>query len=308
MTTNRVEDLAVTWWGHASVTLEIAGLRVATDPLLSRQLMHLRRASPVPPPAANVADVVLISHLHHDHLHLPSLRRFDPDVPVVVPKGAAKAVRGLRGLHLVEVAPGEAHDVEGLRIDVLPARHDGRRDPLARVGAPALAFRMTASGRTSWYSGDTGVDEAVEAVDPVDLAIVAIGGWGPTLGDDHLSPEQAAGVVGRIGATWSLGVHYGTFWPISMKRAHPRNYKRLFESPPEKFTKAIEEQGVATRPLTPTFGERLDLAPGPEAQRGGSASPGGPDQPHSRERRSPDPSGSGLHADRVDQDGGGGGI
>jgi len=260
MTAHTAGNLAVTWWGHSSVTLEIAGLRVATDPLLSRQLMHLRRASPVPPKAATVADVVLISHLHRDHLHLPSIHKFGADVPMVVPKGAAKAVRGLQGRRLVEVAPGETHDVGGLRIEVLPARHDGRRDPLARGAAPAaLAFHMTASGRSCWYSGDTGVDEAVEAVDPVDLAIVAIGGCGPTLGDDHLSPEQAAGVVGRIGATWSLAVHYGTFWPMTMKRAHPRNYQRLFENPPAQFIKAIEEHGVTTEPLTPAFGERLDL-------------------------------------------------
>jgi len=263
MTANTAGNLAVTWWGHASVTLEIGGVRVATDPLLSRQLMHLRRASPVPPSAASLADVVLVSHLHHDHLHLPSIRKFDVDVPLVVPKGAAKAVRGLRGRRLVEVAPGETHDVGDLRIEVLPARHDGRRDPLARTAAPALAFRLTSSGRRCWYSGDTGVDEAVEAVDPVDLAIVAIGGWGPTLGDDHLSPEQAAGVVGRIGATWSLAVHYGTFWPVTMKRAHPRNYRRLFENPPAQFIRAIEEQGVATEPLIPAFGERLELCPGP---------------------------------------------
>jgi L-ascorbate metabolism protein UlaG (beta-lactamase superfamily) len=65
---------------------------VATDPLLCRRVWHLRRTTPAPPPAASRAHVVLVSHLHRDHLHLPSLRRFGREVPVVVPPGAARLV------------------------------------------------------------------------------------------------------------------------------------------------------------------------------------------------------------------------
>ena len=81
-----MSGLATTWWGHSSVTIEIGAARVATDPLLTQRLVHLRRTSPAPPPEAAQADVVLVSHLHHDHLHLPSLRRFAPGVPIVVPR------------------------------------------------------------------------------------------------------------------------------------------------------------------------------------------------------------------------------
>jgi L-ascorbate metabolism protein UlaG (beta-lactamase superfamily) len=251
--------LAATWWGHASATIEIAGVRVATDPVMTRTLMHLRRVTPPPPDEATRADVVLISHLHHDHLHLPSLRRFDPGIPLVVPKGTAQAVRSLRRRELVEVEPGNTYDVAGLAIQVLPARHDGRRDPTSRRAAPALSFRFTAAQRSCWYSGDTGVEPAIEAVDPVDLAVVAIGGWGPSLGDEHLSPTQAAATVARIGATWGLAVHYGTFWPVGMKRGHPRAYRRYFVNPPHRFVEAVEHSGHPFEPLTPGFGERLDL-------------------------------------------------
>jgi len=36
-------DLAFTWWGHASVTVEINGVRIALDPLFSDRLAHLKR-------------------------------------------------------------------------------------------------------------------------------------------------------------------------------------------------------------------------------------------------------------------------
>lgn len=69
----------VTWWGHATCTIEDSGVRVLTDPLFVRRLAHLRRRrGALPGPEATVADVVLISHLHSDHLHLPSLARLAP--------------------------------------------------------------------------------------------------------------------------------------------------------------------------------------------------------------------------------------
>jgi L-ascorbate metabolism protein UlaG (beta-lactamase superfamily) len=89
--------LALTWWGHASATVEIGGRRVATDPVLgSNRLFHLRRHTARPLASAAEADVVLISHLHGDHLDLPSLRRFAPEVPVVVPAGGERLLRRTR--------------------------------------------------------------------------------------------------------------------------------------------------------------------------------------------------------------------
>ena len=260
MSSRTAGDLAATWWGHASVTVEIGGVRVATDPVLTRTLKHLRRASAPPPVEATRADVVLISHLHHDHLHLPSLRRIDPAIPLVVPKGTAQAVRSLRRRELVEVEPGEAYDVAGLAVQVLPARHDGRRDPTSRRAAPALAFRFSAGGPHLLVLRRHGVEPAVEAVDPVDLAVVAIGGWGPSLGDEHLSPTQAAATVGRIGATWALAVHYGTFWPVGLKRGAPAQLPPLLREPPAPVRRGgAGRAGLSFEPLTPGFGERLEL-------------------------------------------------
>ncbi|MCZ9343511.1 MBL fold metallo-hydrolase, partial [Streptomyces sp. TRM76130] len=59
----------VTWWGHATCTVQDSGMRVLTDPLFARRLAHLRRRrGALPPPEAWRADVTLVSHLHADHL------------------------------------------------------------------------------------------------------------------------------------------------------------------------------------------------------------------------------------------------
>ena len=260
--TDDLHEPAVTWWGHSSMTIDLPRAKVVTDPLLSGQLYHLRRATAPPPPAAAEADRVLVSHLHHDHLHLPSLDRFDPDVPVVVPRGAPRVVKGLDRRRLVEVAPGDAVEVAGVSVEVLPAHHSGRRSAFERGGdAPALGFRFADATTSCWYPGDTGVRSDFADVEPVDLAAVPIGGWGPSLGDEHLDPEEAVAAVEQVGARWALAVHYGTFWPLWLRRLRPGNHRRLFVSPPQRFRQALAATGSGVVPLTPAFGERVVLTP-----------------------------------------------
>lgn len=241
--------LEVTWWGHASAT--VSG--VAVDPLLVDRLFHLVRSAPTPPPAATEADLVLVSHLHQDHCHAPSLARFAPDVPVVVPAGGGRYA----GPRAVEVSPGDELDLAGVHVEVLAASHDGRRHPLSRTQAPALGFRVTTGAGSWWYPGDSDLRDDMADVDPVDLALVPVGGWGPTLGDGHMDPTEAAAAVGRVGARWAVPVHWGTFWPAGLRRVARANHHRLFTTPGARFAEAMA--GSAT--------EAVVLAPGERAVR-----------------------------------------
>ncbi|MYR36433.1 MBL fold metallo-hydrolase, partial [Streptomyces sp. SID4944] len=115
--------MEVTWWGHATCTIEDSGVRVLTDPLFVRRFAHLRRRrGEVPPPQAALAEVVLVSHLHSDHLHLPSLARLSPGTRLIVPSGAVAAVPGLRSLHrkldlrITEVRAGDEVRVGEVRV------------------------------------------------------------------------------------------------------------------------------------------------------------------------------------------------
>jgi len=254
------DPLAVTWWGHSSTTVELGPVRVATDPLFSRVLFALRRLVDDPDDGCADADLVLVSHLHYDHLHLPSLRRFAPGTPVVVPRGAPRLVRGLDRLDVVEAAPGDRLTVAGVDVEVLPAHHDGRRSNFHRRSAPALGFRFGTAAGSAWFPGDTALRPDVVDVSPVDVALAPIGGWGPSLPDDeHLHPQHAVEAVGRVGAAWTLAVHYGTYWPVGLRRLRPGAHRHFFLTPPERFHEAVRAQGVRTVPLTPAVGERIEL-------------------------------------------------
>ncbi|MFG3060676.1 MBL fold metallo-hydrolase [Streptomyces sp. NPDC048231] len=227
----------ITWWGHATCTVEDSGTRVLTDPLFARRLAHLRRRRGAPPPPeARVADVVLVSHLHADHLHVPSLARLAPGTRLLVPRGALAQVPGLRRLgrlRLTEVAPGDVVRVDDLVVRVVPARHDGRRLPVGPRRSPALGFVLEGGART-YFAGDTGLFESMaEEVGPVDVAILPVGGWGPYLGPGHLDAGRAAEALARLMPRSAVPVHYGTYWPIGMDAVRPHE----FHTPGEEFVR-----------------------------------------------------------------------
>jgi L-ascorbate metabolism protein UlaG (beta-lactamase superfamily) len=254
-----VTELAVTWWGHASATVEIGGARVAVDPLLSDRLFHLRRHAPSPAGAAYAADVALVSHLHHDHLHLPSLRRLPGDAPILVPRGGERLLGSLGCDRVRPVEPGEVVEVAGLTVTVLPATHDGGRGPYTRITAPALGFRVDAGRRSFWFPGDTELRDDMREVGRVDLALVPIGGWGPTLEDGHLDPVAGATAVARVGADVAVPVHWGTFWPLGLRRIARANHERLFVTPGAQFTQALHDTAPRTRAVLLAPGGRVVL-------------------------------------------------
>ncbi|MEE1770878.1 MBL fold metallo-hydrolase [Streptomyces sp. JV185] len=230
----------VTWWGHATCTIEDSGVRVLTDPLFVRRFAHLRRRrGELPGPEAAVADVVLVSHLHSDHLHLPSLSRLAPGSRLIVPLGAERAVPGLRvlrwvrGLRITEVAPGDEVRVGEVRVRAVPAMHDGRRLPVGPHRSPALGFVVEGEART-YFAGDTGLFDAMaQAVGPVDVALLPVGGWGPYLGRSHLDAGRAAQALARLAPRSAVPVHYGTYWPIGLDGVRPHE----FHSPGDEFVR-----------------------------------------------------------------------
>ncbi|MGW0533169.1 MBL fold metallo-hydrolase [Streptomyces sp. NPDC003032] len=228
----------VTWWGHATCTVEDSGVRVLTDPLFARRLAHLRRRrGALPTPGAAVADAVLVSHLHADHLHVPSLARLAPGTRALVPRGAARSVPGLARrlphLRFTEVGPGDEIRVGDLVVRVVPALHDGRRLPMGPHRSPALGYVVSGEART-YFAGDTGLFDSMAAeVGDVDVALLPVGGWGPYLGHGHLDAGRAAEALARISPRSAIPVHYGTYWPIGMDAVRPHE----FHAPGHEFVR-----------------------------------------------------------------------
>jgi L-ascorbate metabolism protein UlaG (beta-lactamase superfamily) len=246
----------LTWWGHSATSWQDGNSTVLFDPVLTGRLGHLRRVrGPVPASHAAQADVVLISHLHADHAHLPSLRLIPASAVLVVPAGSRRLFKPVsaRGISLHEVAPGDLVQVGGLRITVLAADHDGRRHPGSPHRGPALGYLVEGHHRC-WYPGDTGPHLALDDVTRVDLALMPVGGWGPTLGRGHLDARQAAQVIGSTRPRHAVPVHWGTWWPVGLPQR-----RDLIDLPASAFADRVARIAPSTRVHVLRHGQSVEL-------------------------------------------------
>jgi L-ascorbate metabolism protein UlaG (beta-lactamase superfamily) len=232
--------------GHATVFVDLDGVRLLTDPLLRNRVAHLRRASGVSARAQRGVDAVLISHGHYDHLDLPSLEKLGKKLPIVVPRGLGGLLRKKRFESVLEIEAGETLAIGDLEIRAVRAEHDRSRGPF---GASADPVGYVVSGSTSiYFAGDTDLFDEMADLGPVDVALIPIWGWGPGLGGGHLDPVRAAEAVARIGPKVVVPIHWGTYFPIHLGLAGRPAFVDL---PPVEFAAALKEQapGVELRVL-----------------------------------------------------------
>jgi L-ascorbate metabolism protein UlaG (beta-lactamase superfamily) len=219
----------VVYVGHATVLIELDGVRLLTDPVLRAWVGPLQRCAPLPPAAvAEDLDAVLISHLHRDHADLPSLRRLRGRAPLIVPAGTRDFFAGRGFGEVVELAPGDVHRVGPVAVAATAADHEiGRRG----VEADPVGFLVEGSQRL-YFAGDTDLHEGMAALGTgLDLALLPVWGWGPSLGPGHMDPERAARAAALLAPRVAVPIHWGTLYPVGLARLRPRPLRE----PPWEF-------------------------------------------------------------------------
>jgi L-ascorbate metabolism protein UlaG (beta-lactamase superfamily) len=235
--------------GHATTLLRLGGTSLLTDPVLRRGLGPLRRQAAQPPPELpKVADVVLVSHLHRDHLDLPSLRRVPASVPVVVPRGATRWMAKARPDRIREIGRGETISFDGVEVTGVEAVHNGLRDRWG-TEVEALGYRISGGGKSVYFAGDTDLFEGMSDLGPLDLALLPVWGWGLSVAAGHLDPLRAATALQRLRPRLAVPIHWGTFFPAGLRRLRPN----LLTDPPHEFARLARELApeVEVRVLEP---------------------------------------------------------
>lgn len=248
--------LSIEFLGHATVLVEVDTLRFLTDPVLRERIGPLRRSADMPAPAApSDVDAVLISHLHHDHLDLPSLRHLGRGRRILVPRGAGAWLRARGFTEVEELGVGGRTSIGGVGIRAVHARHSGFRPP-AGPTAGAVGY-LIEGNRSVYFAGDTGLYEKMRDLrGAVDVALLPVGGWGPRLpSEHHLDPADAARATALIRPRLTVPIHWGTYWPAGLRWLRPTRR----HGPPAQLVRAASELAPDAIIRPTDIGAEVDL-------------------------------------------------
>lgn len=245
------DEMRVTWIGHSTVLVQVAGLNVLTDPIWSERASPFSFIGPKRVRAPGVRfedlphiDLVLVSHNHYDHLDLPTLKRlWDRDRPVIVTGlGNDSLLRG-EGIEAVARDWGDHVPLRGgAEVMLLRSWHWSTRWGNDRNRALWSAFAVRTPSGNIFFAGDTAwgdgswVGEAARA-GPYRLAIIPIGSYLPRdmMQNNHIGPGEALRIFHALNPAQALGVHWGTF-QLAFER---------IDDPPRTLADLMRQQGVA---------------------------------------------------------------
>ena len=251
------QNATITYIGHATLLIEINGVRLLTDPILSHNISGFLRRHHLLPRTRRVGrvDAVLLSHMHHDHLHLPSLQFIGRKTPLIAPVGTARFLERKGFPNVTELAVGQRTWVESVSIEATYAVHAGRRPPFGPT-ADCIGFLIDGTHRI-YFAGDTDLfPDMTQMSHGLDLALLPVWGWGPTLGAGHLDPQRAAEALTLLRPRMAVPIHWGTLHPLGMGWWQPN----FLTTPPHRFAEhaGIVAPNVDVQIVAP--GHDLNLA------------------------------------------------
>jgi L-ascorbate metabolism protein UlaG (beta-lactamase superfamily) len=177
----------ITWFRQSALLWQDGEQRIYVDPWGT-------------PEDAAPADVILITHAHGDHLQPDEIARLStPSTKLVAPHDVAKELSG----DVTPVAPGESHEVGGLRFTTVPAYNTAEeRLEMHPKANRWVGYILELGGSAYYHAGDT--DHVAELEDvKTDVAFVPVGGT------YTMDVDEAAGFVKAFAPKLAVPFHYG---------------------------------------------------------------------------------------------------
>jgi len=227
------ERFTVTWVGHTSFLIQIAGLNVLTDPIWSDRASPVQFAGPRRwvPPAIEFdrlppIDVVVLSHDHYDHLDSTTVSRIASRYPAAVwnaPLGVGRFLKQHGARDINERDWWDQSSVGSLKLTCVPAQHFSGRTLGRRNRTLWSGWTLRSRNHSIFFAGDTALHPEfatiAERCGPFELAILPIGAYEPRwfMGSVHMNPEDCMKAMSQLVSRQSgrrlimAAAHWGTF-------------------------------------------------------------------------------------------------
>lgn len=247
-------EIGITWLGHAGFLIQQEGLNILVDPnwaLWHGPVKRVRHPSLYAHDLPDI-DLVLITHAHFDHLHLPSLRRIANRQPVIVPRGVGSVLKRCDFCSVTELDTWQSVDFQDVRITLTPARHWGARmihDTHRHFGG----YLIESTDRTVFHCGDSALFDGFKEIgqrSAIDVALMPIGAYeAPSGRPVHMNPEEALDAFEMMNAGIMVPMHHDTF-PLGGEPLH---------EPVQRLQKAASRRALSERVKVMLEGETLVL-------------------------------------------------
>jgi len=219
------ETPLVTWLGHSTFLIQMAGKNIITDPIFGSLSSVFRR---LVPPVVTVKDLpridyVLISHNHFDHMDSKSLsdlkERF-PEMRALVPMGD----KDWFDRHLFKNSSehmwwDEITDEQDptFKCTFLPANHWSQRTLFDKNRSLWGSWMIQSSEFSVYFAGDTSwglhFKQIGREFKRIDIALLPIAPGEPRswMKETHINAEEAVQAFIDLNADVLIPMHWGTF-------------------------------------------------------------------------------------------------
>jgi N-acyl-phosphatidylethanolamine-hydrolysing phospholipase D len=217
-------SFSITWIGHSSMLIQIDGLNILTDPILSDRASPVGFAGPrrLVDPGLSFEelpdiDIVLISHDHYDHLDKETIEKLGNKPLYLIPLALADFFDDLGITNYQELDWWDEIRFNQVLFACVPAQHFSGRTLFDRN--KTLWSGWVISGRQAkiYYAGDTGYfpgfKEIGQRYGPFDVAFLPIGAYKPRwfMKPVHINPVEAVDAYLDVKARYFFPIHWGTF-------------------------------------------------------------------------------------------------
>ena len=151
------------------------------------------------------ADAVFITHEHYDHFEPESIAKVcGPGTILAAPASLRDKVLEQSGIpedRCVFFIPGDAREVEGLRVQAVPAYN--RLKPFHPKGKKWVGYLVEMDDVTYYVAGDTDAQDDIRSLS-CDVALIPIGGH------FTMDRKQAADLICSMKPKAVIPTHYGS--------------------------------------------------------------------------------------------------